>query len=712
MPNVTVSSPTESPAASGGSSHGAVEFRWAPWLFVMMLLVHAGLVLTNLQSGLLVGLEFRQTQTAISSLFIQLERNFSLAYPTPVLGKPWSIPMEFPLYQWSTVWLSNATGWSLTVSARVLSALSFYATLPALFRLLGLLGLLRARRLLVLGVVLSSPLYIFYSRAFLIESMALAFSVWFLAAFVETIQRRSWLWLTVAILSGASGALVKITTFIVWCIPAVGYGALLLWRDWRSGPPRQAAQTLGWGLGCSLPVLGIAWWWVRVSDGIKQLNAAGADLVSARLAAYNFGGWSDRISLEIWGRLFRQWDATVLPGCFAAGVLLLAVIFLRSSWRPALLALGLFFAAQLIFPLLYSIHDYYFYAAGICLLVAVGCVLAGLLDSRLPRPLVWGVWLVLILGNLNHYRTGYYQSQKIIGVGGSGLTDAIRNTSPPDSILIILGDDWNSMIPYYARRRALMIRRDLEQKWNYIDRAFDDLRGEDIYALVVTGDQRGNRSFINRATSRFKLDPEVTYTFDGKADVYVRRFHRNQALRRMGTNEHPFYNKVALVGVPDAPEGAQAEDGIERTVQAAEHKSLFSEMIPTPVRYNFAFGPNRLEVDGRPVVGAHPISTLWFNPPAGERRIYFEFGIVAAAYARADGHTDGAEFTIAEQRPDGTERVVYHRRLDPFNGTGDQGLQQVNLSYTASVGAELVFRTGFGSGGSFDWCYWGKIRIE
>lgn len=705
-------SPKGSPDGGEEASPEAGGFRWLGLGFALLLLIHVGLVLTNLRSGLLAGLEFRQAQTAISALFIQVENNFSLAYPTPVLGKPWSIPMEFPLYQWSTVWLSNATGWSLTVSARLLSALSFYAVLPALYRLLGQLGVVPYRRLMVLGVVLSSPLYIFYSRAFLIEAMALAFAAWFLAAFVEAMRRRSLFWLGLAVVCGTGGALVKVTTFIVWCIPAAIYGAVLLWRDWRSGPPHAAARTLGWGLACSVPALAAAWWWVGVSDKIKQLNAAGADLVSGRLAAYNFGNWSDRVSPEIWGRLFHQWNATVLPVWLAAGVLLLGALFLRAGWRPAMLALALFFAAQLVFPQLYSIHDYYFYAAGICLLVAVGSVPAGLMDSRLTRPLVWGVWLVLILGNLNHYRTGYCLSQKIVGVGGSGLTDAIRNTAPRDSVLIIMGDDWNSMIPYYAQRRALMIRRDLEPKWDYIDRAFADLRGEDIYALVVMGDQRNNRAFITRAVDRFKLDPEITYTFDGKADVYVRRFHRNQALRHMGSNEHPFYNKVVLAGVPDAPEGAQTEDGVDRTVHVAERTALFSEMKPAPVRYNFAFGPNRFELDGRPVVGAHPVSLLWFDPPPGERRLSFEFGMVAGAYAHAEGHTDGAEFTIAEQGPDGTERVIYQRRLDPFNVTGDQGLQQVNLSYTATAGAELVFRTGFGGGGSFDWCYWGKIRIE
>jgi hypothetical protein len=699
---------------SKGIETGEVPLpRWTAWLFAGLVLLHAGLVFMNLQSGILVGLEFRQAQTAISAHFIHLENNFSLAYPTPVLGKPWSIPMEFPLYQWSVAWLGNVTGWSLTVCARVLSAASFYVMLAALFRLLGQLGMTRGRRLVVLAVVLSSPLYIFYSRAFLIEAMAMAFAVWFLAAFIETMRRRSWFWLGVTIACGMGAALVKVTTFMLWCLPAAIYGAILLWRGWQSGRWRVAIPILAWGLAASLPVLAVSWWWVRVSDGIKRLNAAGPDLVSSNLVTYHFGDVADRLSPKIWGDLFRQWNTGVMPWWLAAGTGVLALLFLRSQRRVVLLAFGLFMAGQLIFPRLYSIHDYYFYAAGVGLLVAAGCVLAGLFDNRrLPRALVWGLAAAVILGNLNHYRAGYYQLQKVVSDGGSGLADAIRNTAPPGSVLIITGDDWNSMLPYYSRRRALMIRRHVEHSWDYIERAFDDLRGEDIYGLVAMGDQRGNREFIARAARRFDLDQAVTYSYGDKADVYVRRLYRNDVLNGMGTNEQPYYNQVMLKGQAEVPKGSPRMDGVDRRVDPSERTTVFADMHPAPVRYNFAFNITRIETEGRTVIGAHPPSALWFESPAGARRIQCEFGILADAYASAGGHTDGAEFTIRERRRDGTERIVYHRRLDPFTQPADRGVQTVTLNFAPADGAELCFETGFGGGGNFDWCYWGKIRID
>ena len=44
--------------------------------------------------------DFRQTQCAITTYYM-VKEPFKLAYETPVFGLPWSIPFEFPLYQWT-----------------------------------------------------------------------------------------------------------------------------------------------------------------------------------------------------------------------------------------------------------------------------------------------------------------------------------------------------------------------------------------------------------------------------------------------------------------------------------------------------------------------------------------------------------------------------------------------------------------------------------
>src|SRR5258708_3048765 len=47
---------------------------------------------------------FRQSQTAVTINALANGSPF-LRYETPVLGYPWSIPFEFPLYQWLTACL-------------------------------------------------------------------------------------------------------------------------------------------------------------------------------------------------------------------------------------------------------------------------------------------------------------------------------------------------------------------------------------------------------------------------------------------------------------------------------------------------------------------------------------------------------------------------------------------------------------------------------
>ena len=70
----------------------------------------------------------------------------------------------------------------------MVSVACFYLSLPAVWLLLGRLGLARSRRLLVLGLMLTCPVYFIYARAFMMETMALMFSLWFLQAFVAAVE--------------------------------------------------------------------------------------------------------------------------------------------------------------------------------------------------------------------------------------------------------------------------------------------------------------------------------------------------------------------------------------------------------------------------------------------------------------------------------------------------------------------------------------------
>jgi hypothetical protein len=108
---------------------------------------------------------------------------------TPVLGPPWTIPLEFPLDQWIVAGLTTFAGTPLDQTARFVSVMFFYLTLLPLGVLLSAVDMKRSLLPLGLAAFLLCPICIFWSRAFLIESTALFLTVSFLSKFAIIVAR-------------------------------------------------------------------------------------------------------------------------------------------------------------------------------------------------------------------------------------------------------------------------------------------------------------------------------------------------------------------------------------------------------------------------------------------------------------------------------------------------------------------------------------------
>lgn len=698
-------SPTGFPAGGGVATPARSGRGWA-LLFAAVLLLHFYLVTRSWSAGEFRGHEFRQAQTALSAYFIQQDDDFAIAYPTPVLGKPWSAPMEFPLYQWCVVGVSNALDLPLAPAGRTISLVCFYATLPALFLLLAHLGVPPGARWAALALVVASPLYIFYTRGFLIESMALLLAAWFLAAFIPAIRTGHRGWLLLAAVTGAGAALVKVTTLLIWLLPAAGYGLLLLYRQ-RDRGGRAIAGLLGRGAVLAAGPCLAAWWWVGTADAIKARNPSARFLTSDAMQWFNFGSWSLRFSAEIWSGILENWHTALMPLWLAVPAL---TVLLLSPWRGRLgWAVGVVCAAFLIFPRLFSWHDYYLYAVGVFWLLAAGTGLHWLATEKIRRP--WGglVLVVGLLGGLNAYRLNYYPAQATSANGGSGLTEALRELLPRDAVLVIAGDDWSAITPYYARRRALMIREGTEKDPAYLRSAFAGLAGEQVGALVLKGRERSNADLLALAIRTFDLHPDIAFSHRD-TDVYLPRDRRDWTVTRL--QAAPVFDQVVPRG-PVRPNVAPPEaDPRVRTVNPQADQALFGHFSPMPVRYHFSYDPNVGEVEGVPVIGAHPDAEMWFAVPAGKRDIALAFGIFAGAYERTGPSTDGVDFIVEEQRADGARVEVFRRSLQPASQPSDRGLQRATVSCQVAPGSELVFLTRSRDNAAFDWAYWGPITIR
>lgn len=681
-------------------------------LFVVLLVFSAWGIGVGWRSMNLPGCEFRQTQTAVSAYFIQKENNFSLAYPTPVLGKPWSIPMEFPLYQWTVVGVSNGTGMALTQAGRAVSAVCFYLGLPAFYLLLGRLGLTHPRRLLALGFILSCPLYIYYARSFLIETMAVMFGAWFMLAYVRSVEQRNFGWLLLAAVTGVGCGLVKVTTFLFFLMPAFVWTLCWFRKDWQQSAEVRFRALTRRVLWCALAValpFAASIWWVNYSDAIKARSVAGAFLQSGPMSAYNWG-YGVRFSADVWRQhweiLFNE--ITSVTVLVSSG--LIALFFARRWWGVILVLVGSFFVVQIMFPVLYAWHAYYYVANALALMLAFGLAVCGLCESRLPR---WAVWL-LVWGLYGmqawSYLSFYYPDQKRIVMSGSNLTEALRRITAPDDVLVISGNDWSSMTPFYAQRRAYMVRQNLETTWSVILPAFEQLQGEDVTALVLHGDQSNNQMLIDSAARYFQIDPRPAFRW---RDVTVLLHEQLRPQAPALLRDVP---EIELLNPAASGENPLLRHEVEVAKVLPRLRTDFSQIKPTPFKYYATFDITQFEHEGGRVYGTHPDTRFWFKVAAGRHVFTAKAGLVPSAYGEVayPDQSDGVEVRLEQEMPDGSKVLLFAKTINPRDSAADRGLLPIEQAFELPHDGVIVLSVGPGPQGNYarDWAVLGQIEIK
>ncbi len=701
---------TPRPAHSAPPATGRIEHWFAGVVLLVALATHFWLVRYNWSSAFLIGHEFRQAQTAIITRYIDEQNNFSPNYETPIFGKPWGAPLEFPLYEWAVVGVKRALGCRDFVAARIVSIGCFYLTLPAVALLLARAGMARSRRWLTLALILTCPVYIFYSRAFLQESAALCCSVWYLYFFVRLLQDRRWYWLVAIALAGSAAGTMKSLTFFAWVVPAAVFGAWCLWRDWNEKRgPRRLWATTAWGLGSMVTPLALTVWWTRFADSIKELNPATHFLTSKELGIGNYGTFSlaARLDPGTWREMAESWSASLLSpwglGLTTLGALLLA----GKQRRAAVVCLALFLVPPLTIPYAYARQDYYFYAPALLFLAFLGFAIAGVLEKRRWPFAVRATILLLPFAALlgNYFKAGgYWDMQRVRSDGGNSLANALRAITPPDGVVIIVGADWNSAIPYKCHRRALMFPQGREYDEAFVAERIEALDGEKIAALVLTGNPRNDGALRDRITNLAGLSSSAAFTHD-QGDVYFPR-GEDRAIRARLLAAQAHYPDLRIAPLESAyvpPE----------THHLSSEKAAvdFPMVSPAPTAFSAKFGMPLGGSPHGPHVGAHPDAMLWVPAPAGAAIIEWEYSIDTGGSPHPDGVTDGVIFLLTAEGANGSRRVLFRELLDPITHDNQKGVQKREIRYTAKPGDTLCFETQCNGTYSYDWAYWHKIAV-
>ncbi|MEO6995774.1 MAG: hypothetical protein ABI273_19365 [Lacunisphaera sp.] len=655
--------------------------------------------------------DFRQLQTAESTFWLKQD-GFRLDYETPLFGPPsWSIPMEFPVYEWCVAEVSRFTGLPLDQSGRATSILFLLATLPAICGLAGLAGLSRPGQLLVAAVVLSSPVYLFYGRTFMIESTALCFSTWFLLGIGRCVRDLSWRWSVVATICGVLAALAKVTTFAVYCFPAAGLARWLGWPYWQQ--TRKSAATQFWAAValCGLPVLIaviIGDQWVQHADAIKNANPFSGFLKSSEMTAWNWGTLDQRLSLTVWNEVWSNVRQFVLSESAAVVVLIGATVVATNTRRFALASAFSFLAGPLLFTNLYYRHDYYYSANALLLLGAAGVLLAGMWNSKaLPRPAKLAALALFFGAQLLCFYRGYGFNHRRQLPQPPAIATIIRETVPRDGVVLIYGWDWDSRIPYYSQRRAIMVPGGREDELKVLEDVVGQLPPLKIDAMLIK--QRVptpfSPEFIRGRLKRFGLSSApIATSADG--DLYLAENVTEPAAAKLKAQS--FTGAVVNGATDDRANPDHLTDANLATLD-------LGTISPHPTSARSKFGLKTGEYDGHTVLFAHPISEVKFIAPPGAKAISFAFGLVDAAYAKPGGDvTDGVEFWVYELRPDGLQREIFHRELNPAQVPADRGPQTVHLNDAGPFTGSIIFKTTPGPKNNFvnDWAYWSAISIK
>lgn len=441
------------------SNRLAMAMFWASIVYVVVISTFGW-------NGMLSHLHaFRQTQTAISVSYL-LKGGPWIAYETPIYGPPWSAPMEFPLYQWIVALVVKSGFFALNQAGRFVSEFFFLSALYPLFKFLEFFQISSRQRYLILIIFCVSPQYLFWSRSFMIESTALALSlyfIWLVFLCCEQISDNRANWLTVVGMTaaGVMAGLVKVTTFFPFLVGACILIVFYTQKKYRIDGNNKKSIIALWPV-CIFAVIVpfvVVSAWTAYADYIKSLNPYAVPWTSESLKAWNFGTLEQRLSLKTWQNFYSVTLSNLIGNSHLAAISIISIVLCRKKCICiALVCLGLFLLTLMTFTNLHFVHTYYSYANGIFLIIALGFVVTDLIDAQniLKRAIGVALFCLIVFCSGQHFFAEYWKFQNQ-SFDFSPITKAIETHSRENDVFIAFGTQGSAEIPYYLNRRIVSL---------------------------------------------------------------------------------------------------------------------------------------------------------------------------------------------------------------------------------------------------------------
>lgn len=648
----------------------------------------------------------RQAQTAITAQMLH-EDGFTPLTPFNGLGPPWHVPMEFPTYQLMVATVANLTGGNIIVAGRLVGILGTLLLLPALWRILKSAEVDFTSRAIAIAFLLTSPLWIVFSRAVLIESWAAALAVWWLAGLMASLagERPDRRWLIATGLLGIIAALTKVTTFAVW-LP-VGAAITLL------AAHRQGRQKLFIAAGVTLPGVAAALIWNHYADAVKSAHPYANFLTSDNLSAWNWGTWAQRTDPAWWSRIFTHlglifpwWAWVVVAG---------GVIWGRRRERIAI-GLGLLAIATgaLAFANLYYVHNYYFMAVAPAAVAALAVAWSQPWRMTIGRPR-WrtglSIAVLVALGfQVQLYRDGLGRGQ-VRDRPLPALGELIRDLTRAEDHIIIIGREWDPLLTYTIDRPLTFVRENYETDEDAWQMSRAAMAPADYTVLIATDSVAGDTRFVHHRCRELGLltDPIVSTR---EADIYVSAEARDALAPQVAA-----WRAAGRI-LPNRPDRmGPGESRVEfitadwRPLNFVEDAPRFALFQPLPDQVFTRYPPAPMPAFDREVLHIHPPGGLRFNAISRDRTVNLEFGLNPEIWLNQND-TDGVRFRLFQRGPDGRQRLVWSEFVQPLTRPEHRRLLHMTQSLPADHDLELWIDAGPDHNPGYDWSIIASMRIE
>ena len=170
-------------------------------------------------------------------------------------------------------------------------------------------------------------------------------------------------------------------------------------------------------------------------------------------------------------------------------------------WLAVLGCVLAFASGPLVFFNLYYVHDYYPCANTLFLVAAVGICLATMLEmGSVAKRVGIALTLLMVVDSLRVY-SGFYYSQQVNNVDTTiPMCKEIQKNTSPDDVIVNIGHEWDSSLPYYAERRTIACL-------GYVLRSVDGTLDEMFYKIANLKSEKVTGLIIDRTPGR-QVEPD------------------------------------------------------------------------------------------------------------------------------------------------------------------------------------------------------------